>query len=273
MRRAVAATLFAAATACHSSASKPADAGGDAAPPPIVITATVDSTRFVTREHMLAAGEMQISGEPLATAMGRDLGELQPHCICRPNIYFDTSIWSAGPWIDLPGFSTGVESYEYSKQPMNNLAFETGAGTSLAYAPARQHRRRARQRGGSLMSQPRCSSWRRLERERTLRVSGRHVPAEPELRGEQPDRLARDLADGARVRELRSDDRADQSARANSARSAPMTTPARAARVPCSDFECDATTLHLRGARDADRPDGHAGRGRLVGVEVRAVDA
>ena len=33
------------------------------------------------------------------------------------------------------GFSTGVESYEYSKQPMNELAFEAGAGTSLAYAP------------------------------------------------------------------------------------------------------------------------------------------
>ena len=30
-----------------------------------MITATVNSTMFVTREHMLAAGEMQISGEPL----------------------------------------------------------------------------------------------------------------------------------------------------------------------------------------------------------------
>ena len=38
-------------------------------------------------------------------------------------------------WIDLPGFSTAVESYEYSKQPMNNLAFEAGAGTSLVYGP------------------------------------------------------------------------------------------------------------------------------------------
>src|SRR5262249_45999202 len=43
--------------------------------------------------------------------------------------------WSAGPWIDLAGFSTAVESYEYSKQPMNGLAFEFGAGTSLVYAP------------------------------------------------------------------------------------------------------------------------------------------
>src|SRR3569832_2526102 len=55
-------------------------AGGDDAPPPdarpprrVTITATVTSTRFVTREHMLAGGEMQLSGEPLAEAMGRRL--------------------------------------------------------------------------------------------------------------------------------------------------------------------------------------------------------
>src|SRR5208337_3140941 len=48
---------------------------------------------------------------------------------------FDTSASSFGPRIDLPGFSSAVESYEYSKQPMNNLAFESGAGLSLAYGP------------------------------------------------------------------------------------------------------------------------------------------
>jgi hypothetical protein len=35
--------------------------------------------------------------------------------------------------IDLAGFSSAVESYEYSKQPMNNIAFESGAGTSLLF--------------------------------------------------------------------------------------------------------------------------------------------
>src|SRR4029077_2712430 len=39
-----------------------------------------------------------------------------------------------GP-IDLAGFSSAVESYEYSKQPMNNIAFESGAGTSLLFGP------------------------------------------------------------------------------------------------------------------------------------------
>ena len=106
----------------------------DAAPPPpiITITTTVNSTRFVTREHMLAAGEMQISGEPLAQAMGRDLGAYSRDLL-PTDLYNDPNLGVF--WIDVPGFSTGIESYEYSKQPMNNLAFESGAGTSLAYAP------------------------------------------------------------------------------------------------------------------------------------------
>ncbi len=37
--------------------------------------------------------------------------------------------------VDLAGYSTAVESYEYSKQPMNNIAFESGAGTSLVFGP------------------------------------------------------------------------------------------------------------------------------------------
>jgi hypothetical protein len=109
-----------------------ADASTDAPPVSVTVTATVNSTRFVTREHMLAAGEMQISGEPLAEAMGRDLAAYSRDLI-PPDIYFATDMSEI--WIDLAGFSTAVESYEYSKQPMNDLAFESGAGTSLVYAP------------------------------------------------------------------------------------------------------------------------------------------
>ena len=110
------------------------DAGVDASAPaqPVTITGTVNSTRFVTREHMLAAGEMQISGEPFAEAMGRDLNAYSRDQL-PPNLYNDPELQLV--WIDLPGFSTGVESYEYSKQPMNSLAFESGAGTSLVYGP------------------------------------------------------------------------------------------------------------------------------------------
>jgi len=106
------------------------DAGLDASR--IVITMTVGSTRFVVREHMIAAGEMQISGEPLAEAMGRDLGAYSRDFI-PADVYQDATLGRL--WVDLPGFSSGIESYEYSKQPMNNLAFESGAGTALAYGP------------------------------------------------------------------------------------------------------------------------------------------
>ncbi len=98
------------------------------------ITASVGSTRFESRDAFLAGAEMQISGEPFAEAMGRDLGGYSRDHV-PTDIYFDSSPGATGPWIDLPGFSTGVESYEYSKQPMNNLAFESGAGTSLVYGP------------------------------------------------------------------------------------------------------------------------------------------
>jgi hypothetical protein len=117
--------------ATNSDGGTGSDAGPAAAP---TITATVNSTRFVTREHLLAAGEMQISGEPFAEAMGRDLSNYSRDHL-PTDIYFDTSPDAAGPWIDLAGFSTGVESYEYSKQPMNGLGFEYGAGTSLVYGP------------------------------------------------------------------------------------------------------------------------------------------
>jgi hypothetical protein len=105
------------------------DAPADATPPTVTITASLDSARFVVREHMLAAGEMQISGEPLAEAMGRDLTGYSRDLL-PSNIYNDPVTGFA--WIDLPGFSSAVESYEYSKQPMNELAFESGAGTSLS---------------------------------------------------------------------------------------------------------------------------------------------
>jgi hypothetical protein len=124
--------------ACNEASRGVAQDGGmDPAPdagsaPRVVITMTVGSTRFVTREHMLAAGEMQISGEPLAEAMGRDLGAYSRDFI-PPDVYQDTQLGRL--WVDLAGFSSGIESYEYSKQPMNNLAFESGAGTALAYGP------------------------------------------------------------------------------------------------------------------------------------------
>jgi hypothetical protein len=116
-----------AVSACHGPA-----AATSSSPPLITIIAR--DTRFVVREHMLAALEMQLSGEPFAQAMGRNLTDYSRDWL-PPNIYFDSSAKSFGPRTDLVGFSSAIESYEYSKQPMNNLAFESGAGLSLAYGP------------------------------------------------------------------------------------------------------------------------------------------
>ena len=130
---------LATASACHSpgldaphdAAAGAGDAAPDAAQPGPTITATVSSTAFVTREHMLAAAEMQISGEPLAQAMGRQLAGYSRDAL-PTNLYFETN---GLYWIDLAGFASAVESYEYSKQPMNGLAFELGAGTPLVFGP------------------------------------------------------------------------------------------------------------------------------------------
>jgi len=140
VRFALCASLIALA-ACHSAhtpagADGGSDAGSDAGPvlQTASLAATAVDTRFVTREAFLAAGEMQISGEPLAQAMGRDI-TLYSRDHVPADIYFDTSTAASGPWIDLTGFSSAVESYEYSKQSMNNVAFESGAGTSMIYGP------------------------------------------------------------------------------------------------------------------------------------------
>ena len=106
----------------------------------VVVTA-VDPT-FVTEDHFIASVEMQLSGEPLAEAMGRKLsGYGRDYAcqdgVCQASLYTDPALAkTAHPQrIDLAGYSAAIESYEYSKQPMNNVAFESGAGTSLLFAP------------------------------------------------------------------------------------------------------------------------------------------
>lgn len=101
-------------------------------PPAIRVVAR--DTRFVVREHMIASLEMQLSGEPFAEAMGRDLGDYSRDHL-PADLRFEPGTRGAVSRVDLAGFSAGIESYEYSKQPMNNLAFESGAGTSLAFGP------------------------------------------------------------------------------------------------------------------------------------------
>ncbi|HEY2517872.1 MAG TPA: hypothetical protein VGI39_43680 [Polyangiaceae bacterium] len=122
------------AGACSSKHDSPPKPVAQASVVQRPLTIASRTTHFVVREHMLAGMEMQLSGEPFAEAMGRVLSGYSRDW--RPaNVYFDPSPQSTGPWTDIPGFSSAIESYEYSKQPMNNLAFESGAGVSLAYGP------------------------------------------------------------------------------------------------------------------------------------------
>jgi len=105
------------------------------------LTVTAVDPTFVTEDHFIAAVEMQLSGEPFAEAMGRDLGGYSrdytcQDAVCSPSMYVDPANPDAGDGIvDLAGYSAAIESYEYSKQPMNNIAFESGAGTSLLFGP------------------------------------------------------------------------------------------------------------------------------------------
>lgn len=136
-------------TACSdksgvSASGRPSAATGPV-PQTFALSVSAVDTTFVTRDHFMAAVEMQISGEPFAEAMGRDLGGYSRDYSCQgpecdPNSYFDPALNGGvvgGPVgrIDLAGFSTAVESYEYSKQAMNDIAFESGAGTSLLFGP------------------------------------------------------------------------------------------------------------------------------------------
>jgi hypothetical protein len=112
----------------------PASSAATGLPPPThaaVVLKSPPDTRFETAPHMLASIEMQLSGEPFAEAMGRDLAGYSRD-FPVPNVYWGDD---GNPQIDLPGFAAAIESYEYSKQPMNLLALESGAGTSLAFGP------------------------------------------------------------------------------------------------------------------------------------------
>jgi hypothetical protein len=134
--------------ACHSSTSTeaPAPGGGEAPRQSVKLSITARDTTFVTRDHFMASVEMQLAGEPLAEAMGRDLKGFTrdfvcQETVCSPDIYYEMTGDGAGGSrvkgrTDLAGFASAVESYEYSKQAMNNLAFESGAGTSLAFGLA-----------------------------------------------------------------------------------------------------------------------------------------
>jgi hypothetical protein len=117
-------------TTSTSSGSGGGTGGGN--PLPTGLSAQVTKTRFLTADHMLASIEMQVSGEPFAELLGYDPGGFDRFSAQTDN-YTDPT--SGTTRTDPVGFSLAVESYEYSKQSMNNVSFESGAGLSLQFGP------------------------------------------------------------------------------------------------------------------------------------------
>src|SRR4051794_30533794 len=89
-------------------------------------------TRFDVADHFIAGIEMQVSGEPFSTLLGRDIAGFNRFSKVTDQ-YTDPS--SGAVITDALGYATAVESYEYSKQPMNMTSFESGAGLSLQFGP------------------------------------------------------------------------------------------------------------------------------------------
>ena len=96
------------------------------------LTSTLVNSRFEVAQHMRASREMQLSGEPFAEILGYSLNGFD-RTLSVTDQYDDPT---TNKWVTDPlGYALAVESYEYSKQPMNNLSFESGAGLSLMYGP------------------------------------------------------------------------------------------------------------------------------------------
>ncbi len=102
----------------------------------VPVQAQLISSRVDTQSLLFAAGEMQISGEPFASGFaGRNLGDYDRNYV-PPNMYIlNSGTADPIPVIDLFGFGTAVESYEYSKYYMNMVIQESTAGVSLADGP------------------------------------------------------------------------------------------------------------------------------------------
>jgi hypothetical protein len=110
-------------------------------PTPVHAEFVTSPVRTDTMQLMFAAGEMQTSGEPFAQDFaGRNLYYyIAARYSGKPDQYWIPSGTGNGvvtiPVIDLFGFSTVVESYEYSKYNMNMVVSQSGAGVSLINGP------------------------------------------------------------------------------------------------------------------------------------------
>ena len=106
--------------------------------PRTAVQAEFLSTRVDTMQLMFAAGEMQTSGEPFVQNFaGRNLSYYDRWYIPVDQylVPINYGMNFFAQYTDLFGFSSAVESYEYSKMHMNMVANQSGAGVSLANGP------------------------------------------------------------------------------------------------------------------------------------------
>ncbi len=104
--------------------------------PRVPVKAEFVSTAADVESLMFAAGEMQITGEPFARDFtGRNLNDYDRTYIPTDQYILNNGGDDMNPLTDIFGFSTAVESYEYSKYHMNMIAQQTSAGISLANGP------------------------------------------------------------------------------------------------------------------------------------------
>ncbi len=114
--------------------------------PRVPVVAEMVSREVDVQGMMFSAGEMQISGEPFAQFFGGRNLAYYDRAFVPPDRYLiplsgDAGVFDAllgsnvNPIIDVFGFSTAVESYEYSKYHMNSIVEFSGAGVSLVNGP------------------------------------------------------------------------------------------------------------------------------------------
>lgn len=75
---------------------------------------------YYTAEQMLLANEINESGEPFAEALGYNLDDLDPFVLNVP---------------DSISYTTGIESYEYSRYQLGTIISRSGMGLHMMWAP------------------------------------------------------------------------------------------------------------------------------------------
>ena len=235
-------------------------ASGDGAAPPqtLALTVTAVDTTFNTRDHFIAAVEMQLSGEPFAEAMGRDLGGYTRAFACRGRLlrpHLRPIRATAPSEVDIARLFVGRRVVRILEAADEQHRVRVGRGHLAAVRAGAEPDGRDRARTRWRIAQTLV----RAHGRSSSNAVSRFVKAPI---GRQPARVAGAVADAAAVRVVESGHRADER-RPAACCSAPTTTPAITAALVADDYECDCTTLHLpdRAAQviDDDRP----GRVRL----------